>query len=95
MSIIDLEPTGVATDALPRRDELAVNYDQWATSAIERVSADDHRDVVRRYIRWHLQRRMNHIETVPHGTFLRSKQTVTVATYAQYIAPARDQRMSS
>jgi hypothetical protein len=56
-----------------------VNNDQWATSAIERVSADDHRDVVRRYIRWHLQRRMNQMETVPHGTFLRSKQTVTVA----------------
>lgn len=34
---------------------------------------------VRRYIRWHLQRRMNQMEIVPHGTFLRSKQTVTVA----------------
>jgi hypothetical protein len=65
--------------ALPRRDELAVRYDNWATSALERVSSDDHRDVVRRYIRWNLQRRMNQMETVPHGTFLRSKQTVTVA----------------
>jgi hypothetical protein len=43
------------------------------------VSSDEHRDVVRRYIRWQLQRRMNQMETVPHGTFLRSKQTVTVA----------------
>jgi hypothetical protein len=43
------------------------------------VSSDEHRDVVRRYMRWHLQRRMNQMETVPHGTFLRSKQTVTVA----------------
>jgi len=65
--------------ALPRRDELAARYDRWATSALKRVSTDDHRDVVRRYIRWHLQRRMNQMETVPHGTFLRSKQTVTVA----------------
>jgi len=40
---------------------------------------EDHRDVVRRYIRWHLQRRMNQMESVPQGTFLRSKQTVTVA----------------
>ena len=64
--------------ALPRRDELAVRYHQWATGALERVSSDDHRDVVRRYIRWHHQRRMNQVETVPHGTFLRSKQTVTV-----------------
>jgi hypothetical protein len=31
-----------------------------------------------RFIRLHLQRRMNRMETVPHGTFLRSKQTVTV-----------------
>lgn len=45
--------------ALPRGDELAVRYEQWATSALERVSSDDHGDVVRRYIRWHLQRRMN------------------------------------
>lgn len=33
--------------ALPRRDELTVRYDQWATSALDRVSSDDHRDVVR------------------------------------------------
>jgi hypothetical protein len=64
--------------ALPRRDELTVRYAQWATSALARVSGDDHRDVVRRFIRWHLQRRTNRMETVPHGTFLRSKQTVTV-----------------
>jgi integrase len=64
--------------ALPRRDELTVRYAQWATNALARVSGDDHRDVVRRFIRWQLQRRMNRMETVPHGTFLRSKQTVTV-----------------
>ncbi|MGK2874162.1 MAG: hypothetical protein ACSLEW_00765 [Nocardioides sp.] len=64
--------------ALPRRDELAVRYDQWATGALERVSSDDHRDVVRRYVRWHHQRRMNQMDSVPQGTFLRSKQTVTV-----------------
>lgn len=65
--------------ALPRRDELAVRYNQWAVHALERVRSEEHRDVIRRYIRWHLQRRMNQMETVPHGTFLRSKQTVTVA----------------
>ena len=64
--------------ALPRRDELTVRYAQWATSALARVSGDNHRGVVRRFVRWHLQRRMNWMETVPHGTFLRSKQTVTV-----------------
>jgi len=38
--------------ALPRRDELAVRYNQWTTAALNRVSSDEHRDVVRRYIRW-------------------------------------------
>jgi hypothetical protein len=37
--------------ALPRCDELTVRYAQWATSALARVSGDDHRDVVRRFIR--------------------------------------------
>lgn len=30
-----------------------------------------------RYICWHLQRRMRQMETVPHGTYRRTKQTVT------------------
>jgi hypothetical protein len=65
--------------ALPRRDELAVRYQHWAREALARVSSEDHREVVQRYIRWHHQRRMNTMDTVTHGTFLRAKQTVTVA----------------
>lgn len=53
--------------ALPRRDELAVRYHQWATDALERLSSDEHHDIVRSYIRWHIQRRMNQMETVPRG----------------------------
>ncbi|MGC5627249.1 Fis family transcriptional regulator [Georgenia sp. Z1344] len=68
----------VEHDALPRRDELAVRYHHWSTGALERLSSDEHHDIVRLYIRWHIQRRMNQMETVPRGTFLRSKQTVTV-----------------
>ena len=34
---------------------------------------------MRRFIRWHLLRRMNTMPPVNEGTFLRSKQTVTVA----------------
>ena len=60
--------------ALPRRDELTVRYAQWATSALARVSGDEHRDVVRRFIRWQLQRRMNRMETVPHGITLAELQ---------------------
>jgi hypothetical protein len=43
------------------------------------VTDDHHRDVVQRYVRWHHQRRMNSMDTVTHGTFLRAKQAVTVA----------------
>lgn len=64
---------------LPQRDELRMRYDSWATQAIERVSDPQHREVIRRYIRWHHQRRMNHMDEVTRGTFLRAKQEVTVA----------------
>lgn len=64
---------------LPRRDETKVRYQQWAQSALERVTDDTNRAIIERYVRWHHLRRMNQMETVSHGTFLRSKQTVTVA----------------
>lgn len=65
--------------SLPRRDELLARYQAWAEDALSRLTEPDHRDLVRRYVRWHHQRRMNHMDRVPLGTFLRSKQTVTVA----------------
>lgn len=64
---------------LPQRDEFRMRYDSWAAQAIERVSDPQHREVIRRYIRWHHQRRMNHMDEVTRGTFLRAKQEVTVA----------------
>lgn len=64
---------------LPRRDALRSRYDDWAKAAIERVVDTEHRDLIRRYIRWHHQRRMNEVNEVAYGTFLRSKQSVTVA----------------
>lgn len=65
--------------ALPRRDETKVRYQQWANEAVERVHDPRMREVLERYIRWHHLRRMHDTEQVSHGTFLRSKQTVTVA----------------
>jgi len=65
--------------ALPRYDLYRGRYEEWSRDALERVSDPVNRDVIRRYIRWQHLRRMNQMETVPHGTFLRSKQTVTVA----------------
>lgn len=46
---------------------------------MERVSDPQNLDVIRRYIRWHHQRRMNHMDEVTRGTYLRAKQEVTVA----------------
>ncbi|MDN5919276.1 MAG: hypothetical protein L0I76_29975 [Pseudonocardia sp.] len=65
--------------ALPRRDELAARYRDWATQALMRIVGDHHREVVQRYVRWHHQRRMNSMDRVTQGTFLRAKQSVTVA----------------
>ena len=64
---------------LPRRDELRKLYDRWAEEALERVKSPQNLEVIRRYIRWHHQRRMNHMDEVTRGTFLRAKQEVTVA----------------
>ncbi|MBT2554153.1 hypothetical protein [Arthrobacter sp. ISL-5] len=64
---------------LPRRDELRKRYENWATKAIERTTDPQNRELIRRYVRWHHQRRMNHMEEVTRGTFLRAKQQVTVA----------------
>jgi len=49
------------------------------TEALTRLTHEANRDIIERYVRWQHLRRMNQMETVPHGTFLRSKQTVTVA----------------
>jgi integrase len=65
--------------ALPRRDERRVRYQAWSEQALQRLPDGQHRDLMRRFIRWHLLRRMNAMATVSEGTFLQSKQTVTVA----------------
>lgn len=64
---------------LARRDETKVRYQEWAQAALDRLTDETNRAIIDRYVRWHHLRRMNQMETVPHGTSLRSKQTVTVA----------------
>lgn len=65
--------------ALPRRDERRIRFDVWADAALLRLPAGEHRDTIRQFIRWHIQRRMTTTDQISEGTFLRSKQTVTVA----------------
>lgn len=64
---------------IPRRDELLARYQAWAENALTGLSDPAHRDLLRRCIRWHHQRRMHQADPVSIGTFLRSKQAVTVA----------------
>jgi hypothetical protein len=65
--------------ALPRRDERRARYEAWAAQALQRLPEGENREITRRFIRWHILRRMNIMQPVSEGTFLRSKQTVTVA----------------
>ncbi len=66
--------------ALPQRDELLNRFGTWSTEAIERATDPAHRDVIRRYIVWHHQRRFRSSpDLVTYGAFLRAKQQVTVA----------------
>ena len=65
--------------ALPWRDPRRARFIQWSAHALQRLPAGPDRDLVNRYIRWHLLRRMNTSTQVGHSTFLRSKQNVTVA----------------
>lgn len=66
---------------LPRRDERLAQFQHWSTQALTRVELPEHREVIERFVRWrwHPLRRMNQMDTITQGTFLRSKQTVTVA----------------
>lgn len=65
--------------ALPRKDLYLDRFNDWAPGAIERLAHPDDREVITRFIRWHILRRMNEADGTSRGTFLRSKQTVTVA----------------
>lgn len=66
--------------ALPRRDERLARFTTWSDQALDRLPPGEHRDAVRRFVRWHLIRRMTTTPgDVTQGTFLRSKQTTTVA----------------
>jgi hypothetical protein len=64
---------------LPQQDLYRARYDEWARTVSERLIDPVNREVIRRFLRWQHQRRMNQMDLVPQGTFLRSKQTVTVA----------------
>lgn len=65
--------------ALPHHDLYRDRFNEWTHGALERLPHPEDREVITRFIRWHILRLMNQKEDTSRGTFLRSKQTVTVA----------------
>lgn len=69
----------VTHGALAPRPEYIAKFEKWSSDALARVATPAHREIATRYVRWHHLRRMHSLEEAHVGTFLRSKQTVTVA----------------
>jgi hypothetical protein len=86
--VIDQLPAGRTTDymrnllvehdALPSRDERLARFQSWAGTAQQRITTEDHRKLVARFIRWSLEKRLRSMSPVTDSAFLRAKQTVTV-----------------
>lgn len=70
----------VAHGGLPARDEQLARFTAWSQDAIQRLPTGEHREALRRFIRWGQTRRMTTTDSeTTHGTFLTAKQTTTVA----------------
>jgi integrase len=86
--VIDQLPAGRTTDymgnllvehdVLPSRDERLARFQSWAVTAQQRITTEDHRKLVARFIRWSLEKRLRSLSPVTDSAFLRAKQTVTV-----------------
>jgi hypothetical protein len=68
----------VEHDALASRDERLARFQSWAITAQQRITTDEHRKVIARFIRWSLAKRLRSMHPVADSAFLRAKQTVTV-----------------
>ena len=64
---------------LPQRDSYLAVFERWMISIPDRLSRTDHRKVIAEYVRWDHLRKMRAHPPVRRGTFLRSKQAITVA----------------
>lgn len=68
----------VAHQSLPARDERLARFLSWAETAQQRITTDEHRTVIARFVRWGLERRLRSMDVVTDSAFLRAKQTTTV-----------------
>jgi hypothetical protein len=97
--VFDQLPAGRTTDYMrsllvehgifPSRDERLARFQSWAVAAQQRITTEEHRKVVARFIRWSLEKRMRSMSTVTDSAFLRAKQTVTVTIeFCNWLAAA-------
>ena len=77
--------------ALPSRDERLARFQTWAVTAQQRITTDEHRKVVARFIRWNLEKRLRSMNVVTDSAFLRAKQALTVTIeFCNWLAAEHD-----
>jgi hypothetical protein len=81
---------------LPSRDERLARFQVWSADALERVTTDEHRKVVARFVRWGLEKRLRSMNPVSESAFLRAKQTLTVTIdFCNWLVTEHDTSLSN
>lgn len=99
--VLDGLPPGRTTDylrsllvehgALPSRDERLARFQAWAATKLDRITTDDHRKVITRFVRWGLEKRLLSMSPVTDSAFLRAKQSLTVTIdFCNWLAAEHD-----
>ncbi|WP_258131860.1 Fis family transcriptional regulator [Microbacterium sp. MYb62] len=69
----------VTHGVLPQRDSYLMTFEHWLLDVPARLTSPAHSTVLEKYVRWDHLRKMRARSPVSRGTFLRSKQAITVA----------------
>jgi hypothetical protein len=68
----------VEHDVIPSLDERLARLQSWSATAQGRISTEEHRKVIARFVRWSLAKRLRAMDPVTNSAFLSAKQTLTV-----------------
>lgn len=60
------------------RDERPSRFQSWSATAQRRITTEEDRKVIARFVRWSLEKRLRTMGSVTDSAFLRAKQTLTV-----------------
>jgi hypothetical protein len=76
---------------LPPRDRRLADFQRWAAAKLDGISNAEHRQLLERFLRWHLLRHLRSRSTaaqrVSHGPYQRAKQRLTAAaTFLAWLA---------